>query len=185
MMAGTETFNSIYTAYYRRSFMYVKSYVHDDMTAEDIVSDSLIRLWGKLKTDNNLPVAPYLFAILRNAALDYLKHEKIRLSALADINDQKVRELEIRLSTLTASDPEIVFSGEVLRIIHTTLAKLPEKTRVIFEMSRFEGMPYKEIAELQKISVKGVDYHILQAMSELKVALKDYLPAWFLLINSF
>lgn len=184
-MAGTDTFNSIYTTYYKRSFMYVKSYVHDDMTAEDIVSESLIRLWGKLKTDSNLLVGPYLFAILRNAALDYLKHEKVRLSAMSEISARNIRELEIRLSTLTSSDPDVVFSGEVVRIIHDTLARLPEKTRVIFELSRFEGMPYKEIAELHKISVKGVDYHILQAMSELRAALKDYLPAWLLLLNSF
>ena len=42
-------FNSIYTTYYRKAFLFTKSYVHDEMVAEDIVSDVLIKLWEILK----------------------------------------------------------------------------------------------------------------------------------------
>lgn len=42
------TFNEIYTAYYRRSFLFVRSYIHDPMTSEDIASESLIKLWQYL-----------------------------------------------------------------------------------------------------------------------------------------
>jgi RNA polymerase sigma-70 factor (ECF subfamily) len=45
-------------------------------------------------------------------------------------------------------------------------------------MSRFEGKPYREIAENMGITVKGIDYHIALAVSKLRVALKDYLPLW-------
>ena len=63
------SFNEIYTAYYRKSFLYVKSYIHDDMAAEDIVSEALIKLWGKMKQGTIDPVQPYLFAILKNPAV--------------------------------------------------------------------------------------------------------------------
>ena len=49
---NTLSFSDLYTNYYRRSFLFVKSYVRDDMAAEDIVSDSLINLWETSKKEN-------------------------------------------------------------------------------------------------------------------------------------
>jgi len=53
---------------------------------------------------------------------------------------------------------------------------LPETTRSIFILSRFDNKSQKEIAEMYKISVKGVDYHIMQSVKSLRITLKDYLP---------
>ncbi len=170
------SFNEIYTAYYRKSFLYVKSYIHDDMAAEDIVSEALIKLWGKMKQGTIDPVQPYLFAILKNQSLDYLKHQVIKRGILDSVHDALKRELEIRTTTLEASDPKDIFSVEVQQIIEATLNSLPGKTREIFIMSRFGNKPHKEIAELNNVSVKGVDYHIMQSVKALRFALKDYLP---------
>jgi RNA polymerase sigma-70 factor, ECF subfamily len=173
---STLTFNEIYTTYYKKSLSYVKSYVHDDMAAEDIVSESLIRLWEEMRKITIDPVPPFLFSILKNRSLDYLKHQIIRQNVHDHITEVLNRELAIRTSSLEASDPNDIFSAEVQQIIEKTLQTLPERTREIFVMSRFGNMTYKEIAEQFQISVKGVDYHIMQAVKELKVALKDYLP---------
>ena len=165
-------FNDIYTAYYRKSYLYVKSYIHDDMAAEDIVSEALIKLWERMKRETVDPIRPFLFAILKNQSLDYLKHQTIK----RDIHDALKRELEIRTTTLEASDLNDIFSSEIQQIIETTLNSLPVRTREIFIMSRFGNKPHKEIAALYHVSVKGVDYHIMQSVKELRSALKDYLP---------
>ena len=49
---SVNSFNEIYTVFYRKSFLYVKSYVHDDMAAEDIVSESLISFVAAYETTN-------------------------------------------------------------------------------------------------------------------------------------
>lgn len=169
-------FNEIYTFYYRKSFLYVKSYIHDDMASEDIVTESLIKLWERMKKETINPIPPYLFTILKNQALDYLKHQSIKQGVHDAITSALVREKEIRTSGLEASDPKDVFSSEIQQIIENTLNYLPERTREIFIMSRFGNKPHKEIAELYQISVKGIDYHILHSVKELRFALKDYLP---------
>ena len=156
--------------------MYVKSYIHDDMAAEDIVSESLIRLWEQMKKETIEPVRPFLFSILKNRSLDYLRHEVIKQSVHNNITNILKRELEIRTASLEASDPRNVFSEEIQSIFEKTLNSLPEKTREIFIISRFSDRTHKEIAELYGISVKGVDYHIMQSIQKLKTALKDYLP---------
>lgn len=169
-------FNEIYTANYRKSYLYVKSYIHDDMAAEDIVAEALIKLWEQMKLYTIDPVRPFLFTILKNKSLDYLKHQIIKRGVHDSVHDLLKRELEIRTTTLEASDPKDIFSIEVQQITEATLNSLPERTREIFIMSHFENKLHKEIAELYNISVKGVDYHIMQSVKELRLALKDYLP---------
>lgn len=171
-----KNFNEIYNSYYRKSFLYVKSYLHDDLVAEDIVSDSLIKLWEQMKREEIDPLAPYLFTILKNRTLDHLKHQSIKRDVHSALEKAQLRDLEIRTASLESSDPREIFSAEIQQIIERTLQSLPEKTREVFLMSRFGNKSHKEIAEIFNISVKGVDYHIMQSVKELRVALKDYLP---------
>ncbi|SHF74901.1 RNA polymerase sigma-70 factor, ECF subfamily [Mariniphaga anaerophila] len=172
----TDSFNEIYTIFYRRSFLYVKSYVHDDMAAEDIVTETMIKLWEQMKLGKIDPVAPFLFTMLKNRTLDYLKRQKIKRDVRDVIQNTLVRELEMRKTSLEMSNPEEIFSEEIHQIIHSTLQSLPQKTREIFIQSRFENKSHKEIADLFDISMKGVEYHIAQTIRQLRISLKDYLP---------
>jgi len=170
------TFTNIYTQYYKKAFSFVKSYVHDDSVAEDITSDSLIKLWEKLKIKDIDYVEPLLLSILKNSSLDYLKHEEVKRVAFKSITDWHSYELSIRIASLEACDPDEIFSSEIERIIHDTLASLPKQTRKAFILSRFKDKSNKEISEIMHISVKGVEYHISKSLRIMRIALKDYLP---------
>lgn len=176
---NVKSFNEIYTSYYQKSFLFAKSYVHDDLAAEDIASESLIKLWEKLKAEEIDYTEPLLLTILKNKALDYLKHEEVKRTAFEFMADWHRQELSIRISSLESCDPNEIFSEEVETIIRKTLKSLPEQTRRTFLLSRFEHKSNKEIAELTGISVKGVEYHISKALKALRIALKDYLPLFY------
>jgi RNA polymerase sigma-70 factor (ECF subfamily) len=60
--------------------------------------------------------------------------------------------------------------------IQEAVETLPESYKEAFVMHRFKNMSYKEIAEILGISPKTVDYRIQQALKQLRVDLKDYLP---------
>lgn len=177
--AIVNSFNEIYTSYYKKSFFFAKSYVHDDLAAEDIASESLIKLWEKLKTEKIDYIEPLLLTILKNKALDYLKHEEVKRTAFESMTDWHQQELSIRISTLESCDPNEIFSDEVESIIRETLKLLPEQTRRIFLLSRFENKSNKEIAEQMGVSIKGVEYHISKALKALRITLKDYLPLFY------
>jgi RNA polymerase sigma-70 factor (ECF subfamily) len=83
------------------------------------------------------------------------------------------RVLALRISTLEACDPEELFCSETRRIINETLAKMPEKTRRIFEMSRMEDRTYSQIAASLSLSVKTVEFHIAKALKILGSHLKS------------
>lgn len=169
-------FKGFYELYYKRCLLFARSYVHDDWVAEDIASGALVKLWemSREKTVDNPRII--LFTILRNKALDYLKHQQIKENTLSALSEYGIRELEIRISTLEATNPDKIFAKDIQRIIRQTLAKLPEQTRLVFEMNRFQNLSKKEIGEKLGITIKGVDYHISKALKCLKQSLRDYFP---------
>lgn len=169
-------FSNIYTSYYKKSFLFAKSYVHDDWVAEDIASESLIKLWDKLKKEEITNIELWLLTILKNSALDYLRHEKVKTNALENICGWQQYELSTRIAALEACDPQEIFSEEIKQIVQSTIRELPKQTRYIFTLSRFQHKTNKEIADLTGISVKAVEYHITKALRILRIALKDYLP---------
>lgn len=94
---------------------------------------------------------------------------------------ERVRKLKI--TTLEACDPEELFSSEAQRLIDEALDHLPEKTRVIFIMSRYENKTHKEIADHFGLSTKSIEFHITKALNVLRNRLKDYLPLFILFLN--
>ena len=121
-----------------------------------------------------------LLTILKHKSLDYLKTRTHEQEAFDNMAEWRQRELAIRISTLEACNPDYIFSKEIHSIMDDTLKKLPDQTRKVFIMSRFEGKSGKEIAEMLGITVKGVDYHIAKALKALRISLKDYFPLYFL-----
>lgn len=175
------SFARTYTLYYKRAFLFVKSYVRDDMIAEDITSEALIHLWETSKSEDIEHPLALLTAILRNKSLNYLTRERIKLESIESISSKQSRDMDYRIASLRACDPEELFSSEIVSIIQRTLNSLPEQTRQIFEMSRYDQMSVKEIAESMNIGTKGVEYHITKSLKVLRHALKDYLLIFQLL----
>ena len=60
--------------------------------------------------------------------------------------------------------------------IQEAVETLPESYKEAFVMHRFKNMSYKEIAEILGVSPKTIDYRIQQALTQLRIELKDYLP---------
>jgi len=59
--------------------------------------------------------------------------------------------------------------------IAISIEKLPKGCRKIFELSRIEGLKYKEIADTLHISVKTVEVQMSKALRMLRIELRDYL----------
>ena len=175
-MEQEKEFNKLYIKYYKKSFQFVYLYVRNDLVAEDISSDSLVKLWQIMRTKDVERPMLLLLTILKNKSLDYLRQQSIRQNILDDIEKREQRELNIRISTLKSCDPENLFSDEIYDILQKSLLKMPDQTSKIFRMSRFDQKSGKEIAQELNITVKGVDYHISKALKLLRLTLKDYLP---------
>jgi RNA polymerase sigma-70 factor (ECF subfamily) len=172
-------FQELYDKWYLKSFMFAKAYVQDHMIAEDLVSESIVKLWNIMKEKDIERPQALLLTLLKNKALDYLRRENMRQKIEEELADTYQQELAMRISTLDACNPETMFSRDIEEIIEQTLLSLPEQTRIIFEMSRYDGLSVKEIASKLNITPKAVEYHITRSLKALRVNLKDYLPFVF------
>ncbi len=182
-MLVKESFNQIYTEYYSRAFRFANLYVRNDLAAEDLATEAMLKLWETMQIAPVDKIATFLLTILKNKSLDYLKMQSRARTVVEAMEDWRQHELAIRISTLEACDPEKVLSDEIQHIVQDTLNRLPEQTRNVFIMSRYEEKSGKEIADILGITVKGVDYHIAKALKALRIALRDYLPFlsfWFI-----
>lgn len=173
--SNTRIFGSLYKEYYRRVFLFSKSFVHNDEVAEEIASDSLISLWQKMKEEEIYSPKDFLFRVAKNKSLDYLKHQALHIKIFESIDSWEAQDLSIRMSSLEQTNPDTILSKELAQLIKDAVNSLPSKTREVFIMNRFEQLTGKEIAAKLDISVKGVEYHMTKALKILSVKLKDYM----------
>lgn len=178
------TFNEIFSTYQGRFIRFAHSYVRDIAVAEDFTLEALMYYWehrDTLSADSNVPA--YILTIIKNKCLNYLQHLQVRQEATERILTHAEWELNTRITSLQACEPEELFTQEVTDIVNRTLDLLPDQTRNIFIMSRYENKSYKEIATITGMTTKGVEFHISKALKVLRENLKDYFPLVFLLLQ--
>lgn len=176
------SFSQLYEAYQPQFVRFANTYVRDYVVAEDVTTEALIYYWENragMKDETN--VAAYILTVIKHKCLNYLRHVQIRDDYSASMQNYARWELNTRISTLEACEPNELFAAEIQEIVNRTLAALPEQTRKIFIQSRYENKSHKEIAEHFRISPKGVEFHINKALKALRISLKDYFPLFIYL----
>ena len=85
--------------------------------------------------------------------------------------------------TLDLSSSNIFAQMNNDNYVINVLNELPEQCRTVFQLSRFEDMKYKEIADKLDISVKTVENHMGKALKLLRTKLVDFLPLLLILLS--
>lgn len=179
----TDTFSQVFYTYRNRFVSFAETYVRDKAVAEDIVTDAFIYYWEnrhRLSLDVNTPA--YIMASIKNKCLSHLRHLQIRDDVSSSIQTHQMWELNTRIATLQACEPEEFFTKEIQEIVEKALTQMPEQTKRVFILSRYENLSNKEIAAKLGISVKGVEFHITKAIKILRVELKDFMYVFLLFI---
>lgn len=178
-------FGRLFACYRHRFEILANRYVRNRTVAEDIVSESFMTLWEnreKLPADCNLPA--YVLTVVRNRCLDWLRAQSRHAQIEQQVYELRREVIAADIRSLEAFDPSEIFSGEVERIIRETLEGMSPLTRQVFEARRFEDKSYKEIAQMHGITVRRVEFELTKAVKEFRIALKDYLPAFLILLSS-
>ena len=160
------------------------SYVRNKAAAEDIVSDCFLKLWEhKNKLDPRKgDYRMYIVQIIKNSSYEYIRMNSIHAKIHGNIQDNTEWQFQISLQSLENHEIEAhLFSSDVEKIIRRELVKMPELRREIFSDSRFGLLTHREISEKYRIPLRRVTWEITKALDTLKIALRDYMPAYMLL----
>jgi len=170
-------FDQLFKEYHQRSFLFAKSFVRIDAVAEDITADALMATWERMQEETLLSPRCFLLKVIKNKALDYLKHQRIHRQLIEPLDSWNEWELQLQIDNLNEINEERIFLKEIKKITEQALDTMPIKTREVFELSRHQFISGKDIARQMGISLKGVEYHITKALKVLTVNLKDYMVA--------
>ncbi len=150
--------------------------LRDTSFAEDIVQEVFIKVWEmRANLELNEAMQAYLYRSCYNTALNFLKVQKQK----TDID---------LLETMPGSDTAEKNLGllETETQVLKAIDLLPPQTKLVFSLSRFEELSYKEIADRLEISVKTVEKHMGIALQRLRENLKEYLVSMlFFIISDF
>ncbi len=140
----------------------------DGDSAKDIVQACFLKLWEmRHAIDAGGSAKSYLYKMVANRCLDQRKHEKVK---------QRSEQVLLRdhpgQSVMPPIHPDF---RELSTSIDKAIRELPEQMRLVFELSRYEGLKYAEIATRLDISVKTVETQMSRAMARLRVKLESYL----------
>lgn len=169
-------FEMLFKSYYKPLCNYAYTFIPDKDEAEEIVQSTFLSVWEKRDTlQIQTAVKPYLYAMVRNACLNVIKHEKIK---------QKHATEELALGREGyESVTQAVHTSELEKQIQRAMEKLPEQCRLVFKLSRFEELKYAEIAGQLNISVKTVENQMGKALKIMREQLKDYLAILVVLMH--
>ena len=158
-----QAFEQLFRRYYQPMMRFVWGYVKCEAIAEELVQELFTKIWENRKTLNiNRSVKAYLYTSARNMSLDYLKHKVVE-------NAWEQEKKALHLDTLPESTIEKNLHNKmVLQEVEKAIQSLPERRRLIFILSRYEDMTYKEIADFLDISVNTVETQISRALSALR-----------------
>lgn len=173
---NVSAFEQLYNVLWSRLYSTAYNYVRDKAMAEEIVQEVFIKLWLKrddLKEVNDICA----FAIRAVQFRIYDFFDKRNVEA------KYVRQVVERDEVMINNTHHLAEYNETLKRIEQEISELPETTRNVFRLSRFEQLSNEEISTRLKISIKTVEYHITQSLKRLRMKLGDFLLLLILFDN--
>ena len=143
-----------------RSYLYYRS--GDSELATDLAQDTFLRIWEKNVKNEGKKTVGLAYKIAGDIFVSRYRR--------ANTEANYMKTLAFEFSNTTPE--EVMQYRELKEKYEKTLADMPEKKRVVFLMSRMEGLKYKEISERLGISVKAVEKRMHGAIANFRDVLQ-------------
>ncbi len=152
-----QVFSKIFIANSKTVFNYIYYKFGNEEKAQDAVQEAFVKLW-----ENCAKVAPekaksYLYTVANNMYLNVIKAEKVRLKYAAKT-----------LKTINESPEFLLEEKEFKAKLDKALDDLPENQRTTFLLNRIDGKKYREIAEIEGVSLKAIEKRMHLALKTLR-----------------
>lgn len=160
-------FVKIYDEYWEQLYAIGYNRLKSSTDVEDIIQELFTDLWNNresIKIKSNLKV--YMFTAMKYKVIDHIRRRKIDSVNIEDSNVVSVFASE--------STDQILSFNELYARIEESIEKLPERSKLVFKMSRELEMSAEEIAKELKVSKRTVETQIYKSLRTLKKDFNDY-----------
>lgn len=159
-------FTEIYNRYWQKLFTVAANKIADLEEAREIVQNIFISLWQRrYELEIKGTLGNYLAVSVKYRVINALDKQNNHQTYLDSLSATEVDDT-------TQQWLEFIELKERLAVL---VAELPEKCRIVFELSREKGLSQKEIAQQLDISEKTVEGHMTKAIKILRTGLNSFL----------
>ena len=132
----------------------------DRAEAEDVVQDTMIRVWNKRDEWQQFEsVEAYCLIVAKNLAIDRSQKKDAQN---VELSPEMAEEAD------TSGPYDRLVNNERMKIIHRLIDELPEKQRLIMQLRDIEGESYKDIAKVLQLTEEQVKVNIFRARQKVK-----------------
>jgi len=162
----------LYDRYGRLVYSLIVRIVRDSAIAEDLVQETFLRVWNRVHgfDAGKGALGPWLLAVARNRAIDYLRSAGSRLR-----NALELEETEHPASF--ADFEKDIFRADRVARVKAALAKLSANQRTVIELAYFEGLSQTEMAERTGQPLGTIKTWVRTALKSLRDELGTVAPA--------
>lgn len=174
-------FTVLVQRYERELYNYLRRYLGDATLAEDVFQNTFLQLHLKIDLyETGRSVRPWLYTIATNQAIDALRkgnrHRTVSLDARAPNLDEACHAF-VDLIHGASDDPlQALELDERRQWVRDALDRLPSYLRAVVVMAYYQGLKYREIAEVLDIPVGTVKSRLHAAVAKLADAWKAAHP---------
>jgi len=176
----TETFGILVRRYERELYGYLRRYLGDASLAEDVFQNTFLQVYVKSgQYEPGRPVRPWLYTIATHQAIDAMRrngrHQAVSLDETwTEGSEGEIAGLLELLQSRGPSPVEAATAQERQEQVKASVERLPEFLRQVLILAYYQGLKYREIADILEIPVGTVK-------SRLHAALVKLQEAWALL----
>ena len=167
-----DAFGVLVRRYERELYGYLRRYLADSSLAEDVFQNTFLQLCVKIDSyAPGRPVRPWLYTIATNQAIDALRrhgrHQAVSLQGLRTEGAAGTDDLAGSLESKAAGPPEIVQEEERRLAVRAAVDRLPDFLRQVVILGYYQGLKYREIAEILDIPLGTVKSRLHAALQKL------------------
>lgn len=166
-------FGILVRRYERELYGYLRRYLGDDDLADDVFQNTFVAVFLKVKQyEPGRPARPWLYAIATNQAIDALRKKNRRADRRADAlvaadDDGEPRPLFELVPAADCAPPDHADRAEQRELVRAAVDRLPDILKQVVLLAYFQGMKYRDIADVLDIPVGTVKSRLHAALTKL------------------
>jgi RNA polymerase sigma-70 factor, ECF subfamily len=153
-------FKSFFAMFYGDIYRFLYKYLSNSFDAEDLCQETFVRFWQQRDSiDTSSYPRAYLYKIAKNLAFNFSTRKPPSVSYDHDLH----------IVTYSGNDPRQEYENkDLVEECKRLINQLPERCKMTFILSRYEGLDYSEIAESMNVSLQTVKNQMSKAINYLK-----------------
>jgi RNA polymerase sigma-70 factor (ECF subfamily) len=169
-----DVLNTLVRRYERELYGYLRRYLNDENLAEDVFQNTFLQVFLKRRQyEVGRPAKPWLYAIATNQAIDALRrqnrHPTLSLEQATQITPDGESGGWINgLEAVSPAPLDLLTIDERAQLIKTSVEQLPDLLRPVLLLAYYQGLKYREIADILGIPVGTVKSRLHAAIARLQ-----------------